>query len=132
MEKIRVLVGILGLDQHEVGAVAVARMLRDAGMEVLYTGKFNLPETIVRTCVEEDIDVVGLSCHSWEYLYYIPELIELMKDNHLDIPIVVGGSVLTSGDEEKLADLGVTACFGSGSTEQAIVESVRALTCKTS
>ncbi len=132
MDKIRVLVGILGLDQHEVGAMAVSRTLRDAGMEVIYVGKFNLPETILRICVDEDIDIVGLSCHSWEYLYYVPELIELMKKNDLDIPIVAGGSVITSGDEQTLARMGVAASFGPGSSQEWIVESIQSLACKTS
>ena len=132
MDKIRVLVGILGLDQHEIGAMAVSRTLRDAGMEVIYTGKFNVPKTIIRTCVEEDIDIVGLSCHSWEYLYYVPELIELMRKANLDIPIAVGGSVITGGDEQTLKSMGVAASFGPGSSEEGIVESIQSLACKTS
>lgn len=132
MDKIRVLVGILGLDQHEIGAMAVSRTLRDAGMEIIYAGKFNLPETIIRACVEENIDIVGLSCHSWEYLYYIPELIELMRKANLDIPIAAGGSVITSGDEQTLARMGVAASFGPGSSDEAIVDSIRNLACKTS
>ena len=66
MHKVRVLIGILGLDQHEVGAVAVSRMLRDAGMEVIYTGRFNMPAMIVETSIQEAVDLIGLSCHSWE------------------------------------------------------------------
>ena len=75
MRSVRILIGILGMDQHEVGAIAVSRMLRDAGMEVIYAGRFNLPHMIVQTCVQEDVDVIGLSCHSCEYLYYVPQLI---------------------------------------------------------
>ena len=106
MEKIRVLMGMLGLDQHEIGAIAVSRMLRDAGMEVIYTGRFNIPSMIVKTSIEENVDVIGLSCHSWEYLYYIPELVELLKEKDLDIPIIIGGSVITPGDVEKLKEMG--------------------------
>ena len=95
MKKIRVLIGILGLDQHEVGAVGISRMLRDAGMEVIYTGKFNLPSMIVKAGLEENVDLIGLSCHSWEYLYYLPELLELLKKEKLDVPVMVGGSVIT-------------------------------------
>ena len=79
MEKIKIFIGTLGMDQHELGAIAVTRLLRDAGMEVLYMGRFNLPPTIVKVCMEEDVDVVGLSCHSWEYLYYLPDLLKLMN-----------------------------------------------------
>ena len=88
MENKRIFIGTLGMDQHEVGAIAVARLLRDAGMEVLYMGRFNLPAMIVKVCLEEDVDVIGLSCHSWEYLYYLPELMTLMKEKSLDIPEV--------------------------------------------
>jgi len=85
---------------------AVACLLRDAGMEVLYLGRFNLPPTIVKVCMEEDVDVVGFSCHSWEYLYYLPSLLELMKEQSVDIPVVVVGSVITPGDNRRLADTG--------------------------
>ena len=124
MQKKRVLVGILGLDQHETGAIAVARMLRDSGMEVIYIGKFNLPNTIVKTSVEEDVDLIGLSCHSWEYLYYIPELMKLMKEKHLDIPVVVGGSIITKKDESNLKKNGVAASFGPSSTNQEILDKI--------
>src|SRR5208337_4929879 len=83
--------------QHEVGAIAVSRMLRDAGMEVIYTGRFNLPELIVQTSIEEDVDVIGLSCHSWEYLYFVPQLLKLLAERKVGIPVVVGGSIITSG-----------------------------------
>ena len=79
MSPIRVLVGVLGMDQHELGAVGIAKMLRDSGMEVIYTGCFNTPETIVKTAIEEDADIIGISSHSWEYLYYSPELLELLR-----------------------------------------------------
>ena len=65
---IRILLSLLGLDQHEAGAFAVARLLRDAGMEVVYLGRFGTPDRIVRAALEEGVDVIGLSCHSWEYL----------------------------------------------------------------
>ena len=127
MKKIRVLIGILGMDQHEVGAVVVARLLRDAGMEVIYTSKFNLPAGIVKTGLEEGVDVIGLSCHSWEYLHYIPQLLELLKEKGLDIPVVVGGSVITPGDGEKLLEMGVAAWFGPGARNEAVVETMRRL-----
>ncbi len=127
MKKIKVLVGILGLDQHEVGAVAVAGMLRDAGMEVIYTSKFNLPSGIVKSSLQEDVDVIGLSCHSWEYLYYIPELMKQMKKDRLEIPVVLGGSVVTSEDSRKLMEMGVAATFCAGATSREIVETLQRL-----
>jgi len=125
MEKIKIFIGTLGMDQHELGAIAVARLLRDAGMEVLYMGRFNLPPTIVRVCMEEDVDVVGLSCHSWEYLYYLPDLLELMREQSVDIPVVVGGSVITPGDSKRLREMGIAAVFGPGVPEEQIIETIR-------
>src|SRR5512146_1300659 len=109
MSGARVLIAILGMDQHELGAIAVARLLRDAGMEVIYAGRFNLPPMIANAAVEEDVDVIGLSCHSWEYTYYIPELMQLLDERQLRIPVMVGGSVVTDSDAEALKAKGVSA-----------------------
>lgn len=125
MDTIRVLIGILGLDQHEVGAIGVSRMLRDAGIEVIYTGRFNVPGMILATAIQEDVDVIGLSCHSWEYLYYVPELIQLLQDKNVSIPVIVGGSVITPKDGERLSQMGVVASFGPSSTEPEILKTVR-------
>lgn len=125
MDRVRVLIGILGLDQHEVGAIGVSRMLRDAGMEVIYAGRFNTPSTIVQTGIQEDVDVIGLSCHSWEYLYCVPELLELMKQKTMEIPVVVGGSVITSSDGEKMVNMGVAASFGPSSSDKDIIETIK-------
>ena len=112
VKRLRVLIAMLGLDQHEVGAIAVARLLRDAGMEVIYAGRFNLPPGIVKTAAEEDVDVIGLSCHSWEYLHYIDELLALLRERGLTVPVVVGGSVITAKDAATLREKGVAAAFG--------------------
>ena len=125
MEKIRVFMGMLGMDQHEVGAIAVSRMLRDAGMEVIYAGRFNMPPMIVKTSIEENVDVIGLSCHSWEYLYYASELIDLLKEKGVEIPVIVGGSIITLGDVKKLKEMGVAAAFGPSSTDEEIVETIK-------
>ena len=125
--KYRALIGMLGLDQHEVGAIAVSRMLRDAGFEVIYAGKFNTPEMLVNTGMEENIDLVGLSCHSWEYLQYIPELLRIMEENDFKIPVVAGGSVITPADARDLLEMGVSAVFGSSSTPSGIVEGIKEL-----
>jgi methylmalonyl-CoA mutase C-terminal domain/subunit len=122
---IRVLIGNLGLDQHEVGAQVIARWLRDAGMEVIYLGRFNLPEKFVKAAIEENADVVGVSCHSWEYLHYIEELLGLLKEAGLAIPVVVGGSVITPGDERLLLEKGVTAVFGPMSGAEDIPAAIR-------
>ena len=127
MKKIRILIAVLGMDQHEVGAVAVSRLLRDAGMEIIYLGRFNTPAGIIKTSIEEDVDIIGLSCHSWEYLHYMPDLLKLMQEQHLDIPVVVGGSVITAGDIAKLQDMGVAAAFGPSATNDQIVKSIQQL-----
>ena len=127
MRKIRVLISTLGMDQHEVGAIIVARMLRDAGMEVIYISKLNLPDRIVRASLQEDVDVIGLSCHSWEYLHYIPELLNLLKENKANIPVVVGGSVITPKDQQKLLEMGVLASFGPGAEKDCIINKIREL-----
>jgi methylmalonyl-CoA mutase C-terminal domain/subunit len=127
MKTIRILIAVLGMDQHEVGAVAVSRLLRDAGMEIIYLGRFNTPAGIVKTSIEEDADVIGLSCHSWEYLHYMPELLESLNKEQLDIPVVVGGSVITAGDIKKLLDMGVAAAFGPSATNEGIVKTIQHL-----
>jgi len=125
--RVRVVLGMLGLDQHEVGARVVAGILRDGGMEVVYLGKFNTPERFAAVAEEEDADVIGISAHSWEYLEQVPELMKLLAGRRSSIPVVVGGSVITPDDEKTLAGLGVAAVFGAGATPEAIVEKVRAL-----
>lgn len=127
MSRERVLLGILGLDQHEAGAVAVSALLRDAGMEVVYAGCFQTPATLVRAAIHEDVDVLGISCHSWEYLHYLPELMERLRAEAPDVAVVAGGSVLTEGDERTLAELGVAATFGPAADAATIVASLRAL-----
>jgi methylmalonyl-CoA mutase C-terminal domain/subunit len=127
MKPLRVWIGTLGLDQHEVGATAVARLLRDAGMEVIYAGRFNLPPGIVKAAVEEDVDVIGLSCHSWEYLEYIDELMQLLRERDLNVPVVAGGSVITAGDERVLREKGVAAVFGPTAPVEDIPAAIRRL-----
>jgi methylmalonyl-CoA mutase C-terminal domain/subunit len=127
MGKLRILIGILGLDQHEVGAIAVARMLRDAGMEVIYAGCFQTPEKLARSTIQEDVDVLGISCHSWEYLHFLPELMTRLKADGADAAVVVGGSVLTAGDAQTLQELGVAATFGPGSTPPEMIATIREL-----
>ena len=127
MKRVRVWIGMLGLDQHEVGAIAVARLLRDAGMEVIYAGRFNLPAGIVKAAVEEDVDVIGLSCHSWEYLEYVDELMGLLRERELELPVVVGGSVITAEDQRLLREKGVAAVFGPTAGVEDIRETIRRL-----
>ena len=127
MRPIRVLLGLLGMDQHEVGAVAVARTLRDAGMEVVYLGRFNQPAGIAKAAVEEGVDVIGVSCHSWEYLYYLDELFAALAERGVRVPVVVGGSVVTPTDARAIRARGVAAAFGPGADPAEIVRTIEQL-----
>ena len=127
MFKPRVIVGLLGIDQHEVGAVAVAALLRDAGMEVIYAGRYNTPGSLLQMAADEDADVIGISCHSWEYLEYMPGLMESIRARHLDVHVVLGGSVITEGDARLMSALGVSGIFGPASSSEQIVTNIRAL-----
>jgi methylmalonyl-CoA mutase C-terminal domain/subunit len=127
MRPIRVLIAILGLDQHEVGAMAVARTLRDAGMEVIYLGRFNLPSGIAKAVAEEGADIVGLSCHSWEYLHYLDPLLAALRERDLDVPVVVGGSVVTAKDAREIRAKGVAAAFGPTAESSEIVATIEGL-----
>lgn len=124
--KIRVLISVLGLDQHEAGALAITRMLRDAGMEVIYTGRFSLPSTILEIATQEDVDVVGISAHSWEFLYYAEELVQMMSATDPVVPVVVGGSVITDADRKQVLDAGLHVVH-RGATEAEIVTEFRRL-----
>ncbi|MCZ7657784.1 MAG: cobalamin-dependent protein [Xanthobacteraceae bacterium] len=121
------IVGLLGIDQHEVGALAVAGLLRDAGMEVIYAGRYNTPASFVRTALDEDADVIGISCHSWEYLAYVPDLIGMIEREGLDVSVVLGGSVITPADTRTMLEAGVAAVFGPDAAADQIVQDIRAL-----
>jgi len=125
MKKIRVLIGMMGIDQHEAGAIGVSRLLRDAGMEVIYLGRFNSSEMIIQAALQEDVDIIGLSFHSWDFLYYVPEIIEMMKERDIKIPIIVGGSVITKEDAAKLKAMSATDAFCPSATDKEIIESIK-------
>jgi methylmalonyl-CoA mutase C-terminal domain/subunit len=125
--KIRALISVLGLDQHEAGALAISRMLRDAGFEVIYTGRFTLPATIAEVAAQEDVDVVGISAHSWEFLHYAEELMELLGRADPPVPVVVGGSIITEADREQALAAGITEVVRRGATEAEIVATFRRL-----
>lgn len=123
----RVVIGLFGIDQHEVGAIAISRLLRDAGMEVVYVGRYQTPATLVRVAHDEDADVIGLSCHSWEYLDYAPELMALIEREGLDVSVILGGSVITPTDAAQMKSAGIAETFGPDATPEAIVDAIRNL-----
>jgi len=124
-KKIRVLIAKPGLDGHDRGAKVVARTLRDAGMEVIYTGLRQTPEMIVHAALQEDANVIGLSILSGAHMTLVPKILELMKGCGLsDRPIFVGG-IIPEEDAEELRKMGVSAVYGPGTMTARIIEDVR-------
>ncbi len=124
-KKLRILVAKPGLDGHDRGAKIIARALRDAGMEVIYTGLHQTPEMIVSAAVQEDVDAIGMSIMSGAHMTLFPAVIDLLREkNALDIRIF-GGGIIPDGDIPKLKEQGVTEIFGPGSSTQDIVQWIR-------
>ena len=119
---IRVLVGKVGLDGHDRGAKIIARSLRDAGMEVIYTGIRQTPQMIVEAALQEDVDVIGLSILSGAHMELLPQVIRGLKDNQLENMIVVAGGIIPEADRAALEETGVLAIFGPGTPTSEIVE----------
>jgi isobutyryl-CoA mutase small subunit len=123
--RIRVVVAKPGLDGHDRGAKVVARALRDAGMEVIYTGLHQTPEQIVETAIQEDADVVGLSVLSGAHMTLFRRVVELLHERGADDMIVFGGGIIPDGDIPELTSIGVAKVFTPGATTKSIVEWVR-------
>ena len=126
-EKIRVLVAKPGLDGHDRGAKVVARALRDAGMEVIYTGIRQTPEMIIETALQEDVDVIGLSCLSGAHMELFPAVMKGLEERGLTGIIVVAGGIIPEDDIPALGKSGVKAVFGPGTHTSTIVDSIRRL-----
>jgi isobutyryl-CoA mutase small subunit len=124
-ERIRVVIAKPGLDGHDRGAKVVARALRDAGMEVVYTGLHQTPEQIVETVVQEDADAVGLSVLSGAHMTLFARLAELLREREIDDVVVFGGGIIPDADLPELARLGVARVFTPGATTEEIVSWVR-------
>jgi methylmalonyl-CoA mutase C-terminal domain/subunit len=123
--KIRVLVAKPGLDGHDRGAKVVARALRDAGMEVIYTGLRQTPEMIAESALQEDVDIVGLSILSGAHMALVPRVLELLKANGQDQVKVFLGGIIPDEDVLKLRELGVFGIYGPGTLTDDIVQDVR-------
>jgi methylmalonyl-CoA mutase C-terminal domain/subunit len=120
--KIRVLIAKPGLDGHDRGAKIVARALRDAGMEVIYTGLHQTPEQIVETAIQEDVDFIGLSCLSGAHMTLFPRVMGLLRENGVEDIIVTGGGIIPEEDIPKLREAGISAIFGPGTPLEDIIE----------
>ncbi len=123
--KIRVLIAKPGLDGHDRGAKVIARALRDAGMEVIYTGLRQTSEMIINAAIQEDVDAVGLSILSGAHMHYFGEVIEGLKARNAADILVFGGGIVPDQDLAKLKELGVSAVFTPGTSTQEVVEFLR-------
>ena len=123
--KIRVVVAKPGLDGHDRGAKIIARALRDAGMEVIYTGLHQTPEQIVETVIQEDADAVGLSILSGAHMTLVPRIIELLKEQGADDVVLTAGGTIPSDDVAQLKALGVAEVFTPGASTQQAVDFIR-------
>jgi methylmalonyl-CoA mutase C-terminal domain/subunit len=120
--KIRVVIAKPGLDGHDRGAKIIARALRDAGMEVIYTGLHQTPEQILETSIQEDADAVGVSILSGAHMTLVPRILDLLRENGADDVLVVVGGTVPADDADELKRLGVADVFGPGAPTSDIVE----------
>lgn len=123
--KIRVVVAKPGLDGHDRGAKIIARALRDAGMEVIYTGLHQTPEQIVETVIQEDADAVGVSILSGAHMTLVPRILELLREQAADDVVVVVGGTIPPDDAEELRRMGVAAVFTPGAPTQEAIDFIR-------
>ena len=125
MRPIRVLVAKPGLDGHDRGAKVVAAALRDAGMEVIYTGLHQTPEMITTAAIQEDVDVVGLSILSGAHMTLFPRVRELLAEAGREDILVTGGGIIPKGDMDELHRLGIGRLFGPGTPTSALIEYIK-------
>lgn len=122
---IRVLVAKPGLDGHDRGAKVIARALRDAGMEVIYTGIRQTPEMIVEAAIQEDVDAILMSILSGAHMALFPRVMELLKQNDVDDILVAAGGILPDEDRPTIKAMGIKGCFGPGTSMEEIIDFVR-------
>ncbi len=125
-KKIRVVVAKPGLDGHDRGAKVVARALRDAGMEVIYTGLRQTPEAVYNTCIQEDVDVLCLSSLSGAHDYLFPRIAEIFRENNVDDVLILGGGIIPEEDVPKLKEAGIQEVFGPGARTDEIAGYIKA------
>jgi len=123
--RIRVLIGKVGLDGHDRGAKVIVRALRDAGMEVVYTGIRQTPERIVEAAIQEDVDIIGLSSLSGGHMSFFPKVMRLLGERGASDIVVIGGGIIPEGEREQLKKEGAAEIFGPGTSLKAIVDYIR-------
>lgn len=123
--RLRILIGKPGLDGHDRGAKVIARALRDAGMEVIYTGLHQTPDAIVKSAIEEDVDAIGLSILSGAHMTIFPKLMELLKAQGSGDIVVFGGGIIPNDDLDTLKKLGVRELFTPGASTETIVSWIK-------
>ena len=123
-KKIRILVAKPGVDSHMVGAELLCRAFRDAGMEVIYTGRYQTSEMIVNSAIAEDVDVVALSSLGWSQKAYYPEIAQMLKDRGAGDVCVVGGGIIAEKDKPAILAAGVTGLYGPGTPVKEIIEHI--------
>ena len=121
-KKIKVLVTKVGLDGHDRGAKVVSSLLKEAGMEVIYLGMFQRPESIVRAAIDEDVDVIGLSYLSGEHLIFTPKIVDEMKKNRVDDALLIAGGTFPAEDIPIMEKMGIDKVFRAGSLTESIVD----------
>lgn len=123
--KIRVLIAKAGLDGHDRGAKVIAAALRDAGMEVIYTGLRQTPEMIVEAALQEDVDAIGISILSGAHMTIFPKILTMMKEKGMDDVLLTGGGIIPEDDIKKLKELGVGELFTPGATTTATIDYIK-------
>lgn len=126
-QKIRVLIAKPGLDGHDRGAKVIARALRDAGMEVIYTGLRQTPEMVAEAALQEDVDIIGLSILSGAHMALVPRVLDLLKANGLTQTSVFVGGIIPEKDADALKDMGVSGVYGPGTSTDVVVSDIRRL-----
>ena len=122
---VRVLIAKVGLDGHDRGAKVIASFLRDAGMEVIYTGLRQTPEMVVNSALQEDVDVIGVSILSGAHMTVFPKIVDLMKTKKMDDVLITGGGIIPGDDMKKLNEMGVGQLFPPGTDTKMIVDYIK-------
>lgn len=124
-KRIRILVTKLGLDGHDRGALVICRALRDAGMEVIYSGLFCTPEQVVKTAIEEDVDAIAMSLLNGAHLTLFPKVSKMLKEQNINDILLVGGGVIPESDKKLLENEGITGNFGPGTSLDTIIQHIK-------